>query len=316
MSTLALKGPYWSTVRQHRRTLRLAGVAVVVAVVVIGGLRLWDAQTPDRYVQDGYWLPANENTGYGSLRLAMGYFSIGMTLLPLLVGVLVAGPMVAREFESGTYRLALTQSVHPARWLRSKLVTAGAVALATALLLTAVYAFGWSRVGGSVQLHWADRGSYETLGTVLSAYVLLALAVGALVGLLIRRTVVAMAVTAVITGTVLFVLGAVRWDFLPVTTITGPAVENASILTMPEDGLIMGQGLIGVSGRRLPGWFCAPEPTPEGSCRPDEPVAAQYLDYHPASHLLPTQLIETGIVLALASLAALVAFRVLRARHP
>lgn len=49
---------------------------------------------------------------------------------------------------------------------------------------------------------------------------------------------------------------------------------------------------------------------------PQEPIASQYLDYHPGSHFWPTQLIETGIVLALAALALFAAFRVLRARHP
>ncbi|MFB7517566.1 ABC transporter permease [Streptomyces sp. NPDC056144] len=315
-SAFALKGSYWVTVRQYRRTLWLAAALVTAALVVIGGLRIWDAQYPDVRVEGGYWQTADDNHAYGLLRFAAEELSLGMLLLPLLVGAFAAGPLIAREFESGTYKLSLTQSTSPATWLRSKLLTAGIVALTTALLLTAVYALGWSRVGGTSQLHWADRGSYEILGTALTAYVLFALAVGALVGLLIHRTVVAMAVTGLITGIALAVLGAVRWDFLSVVTITGPAVENASMLMMPEDGLIMGQGLIGVSGRRLPGWFCSPETMPGSVCRPDEPIAAQYLDYHPESHFWPTQLIESGILLALAALAAYAAFRVLRTRHP
>ncbi|MET9721620.1 ABC transporter permease [Streptomyces zaomyceticus] len=316
MSSLALRGPYWVTVRQYRRTLWLAGAAVVLALAVIGGLRIWDLQTPDVHVEGGFTHPADDNRGYGTLRMAMEYFSMAMTLLPLLVGAFVAGPLVARELESGTYKLSLTQSTSPARWLGSKLRTATAAALLTTLLLMAAYALGWARVGGSSQLHWSDRGSYEATGTALLGHVLLAVAVGALVGQLIRRTLVAMAVTGGIVGLVLLILGALRWDFLPVTTITGPAVENASVLSMPEDGLIMSQGLISTFGNRLPGWFCFTDGTPVGACRTDEPIAAQYLDYHPQSHFWPTQLIETGIVLALAALALFAAFRVLRARHP
>ncbi|RSS36244.1 ABC transporter permease subunit [Streptomyces sp. WAC08241] len=315
MSTPALKGPYWVTVRQYRRTLWLTGALVLAALAVIGGLRVWDLQYPDVYVEDGYRRVADDNSGYQMLRGAMGQFSVAMVLLPFLTGAFVAGPLVAREFESGTYKLSLTQSVGPAAWLRAKLLTTTAVAVGTTLVLTAVYLIGWGRVSGTWQFHWADRGPYETTGTVLVSYVLLAVAVGALVGQLVRRTLLAMAVAGGLVGVVMLVLGSFRWDFLAVRTITGPALENTSTLMVPGDGLLVEQGLIGASGQRLPGWFCSPD-VPAEHCRPDEAIAAQYIDYHPASHFWPTQLIETGILLALAALAALAAFRVLRARHP
>ncbi|WP_318208464.1 ABC transporter permease [Streptomyces sp. SJL17-1] len=315
MSTLALKGPYWVTVRQYRRTLWLAAAAVAVSLTVIGGLRIWDAQTSDRYYEDGMRYVAHDNAGYGWLRFVMEYASGILVLLPLLIGAFVAGPLVARELESGTYKLALTQSISPTRWLGSKLLTAGAAALATVWLLTAIYWIGWARVDGSSQFHWADRGPYEITGPVLTGYVLLAVAVGALVGQLVRRTLVAMAVTGGIVGLVLLTLGAFRWDFLSVRTLTGPAVRDASALMMPEHGLIMGQGLLSDTGQRMPGWFCASD-APPTACRTDVKVTTEYLDYHPESHFWPTQLIETGIVLALAALALFAAFRVLRARHP
>ncbi|MDX2560354.1 ABC transporter permease subunit [Streptomyces sp. TX20-6-3] len=314
MSTLALKGPYWVTVRQYRRTLWLVGAAVTLSLLVIGGLRIWDAQTPDRFFEDGQRYPA-DNRGYDTLRTALDHGGMWLLLLPLLVGAFVAGPLVAREFESGTYKLSLTQSVTPAAWLRSKLLTASAVALAAALALIGVYRIGWNRVSDSYNFHWSESGPYEATGIVLLAYVLLGVAVGALVGQLIRRTLVAMAVTGGAVGLALLTLGAFRWDFLAVRTVTGPAVENASAVATPDNGMFVGQGLLGASGRRLPGWFCTPDTPPGAACRPDEPVTAQYLDYHPESHFWPTQLIESGIVLALA-LAAYAAFRVLRARHP
>ncbi|MER5964837.1 ABC transporter permease [Streptomyces sp. NPDC002057] len=309
MSALALKGISWVTVRQYRRTLWLVGAAAIVTLAVIGGLRIWDASQEPEF-------PMEWGSGYDLLRGAMQQLALGLPLLPLLVAVFVAGPLIAREFESGTYKLSLTQSVSPAAWLRAKLLTTTVVALGTTLVLTAAYLIGWSRLSSTWGFHWSDRGSYEATGTVLGSYVLLGIAVGALVGQLIRRTLVAMAVTGGTVGLVMWVLSVFRWDFLPVRTITGPAYENASTLVAPENGLLGEQGLIGVSGKRLAGWFCSPESAPGGSCRLDEPVTAQYLDYHPQSHFWPTQLIETGIVLALAALAAYAAFRVLRARHP
>ncbi|MER8236395.1 ABC transporter permease [Streptomyces sp. NPDC094049] len=314
MSTLALRGPYWVTVRQYRRTLWLAGALVLVALAVVGGLRIWDLRTPDVLVE-GRYRRADDNAGFDFLRGAMEQFSIGMLFLPVLIGAFVAGPLIAREFESGTYQLSFTQSVSPAAWLRAKLLTATAAALGTVLLLTAVYLIGEARMSGSWNFTWADRGSYEITGTVLSAYVLLGIAVGALVGLLVRRTLVAMAVTGGFVGVVLLALGVLRWDFLPVRTVTGPVLERLSALNIPKDSVLADQGLLTGSGQRLPGWFCSPD-TPAAHCRPDADITAQYADYHPASHYWPLQLIETGILLALAALALLAAFRALRARHP
>ncbi|MFF8608006.1 ABC transporter permease [Streptomyces sp. NPDC015346] len=303
MSGLALKGPYWVTVRQHRRALWSVGAVVALSLACVGGLGLWDAGIPG----------TNQDNGYTLLRWGMEFFSQGVIYLPLLAGVFVAGPMVARELESGTYKLALTQSITPGRWLASKLVTAGTVTVAATLALMAVYALGLSRVAGDYQFTWDERGTYEATGTVLVAYGLLAVAVGALVGQLVRRTVVAMAATGVVLGVVQLVLTVLRWDFLPVRTITGP---YGPTLLIPETAMYVDSGLISTTGQRLPGWYC-PEPLDEGGiCRADADIAAQYIDYHPASVFWPTQLIETGIVLALAALALLAAFRLLSRRHP
>ncbi|MEV6332460.1 ABC transporter permease [Streptomyces sp. NPDC051909] len=326
MSALALKGPYWVTVRQYRRTLWLTGALVVVILAAISGLRAWDASIPDSLTTEGIWVPANDS-GYRALVWAMEYANVGMVLLPLLVGAFVAGPLVAREFESGTYKLSLTQSVSPAAWLRAKLTVTSAAALLTTLALTGVYLIGWNRVSGRAELQWADRGPYEATGTALVASVLAAVAVGALVGLLVRRTLVAMSATGLVMGVVLQVLGAYRWSFLPVKTITGP---HGPTLWTPENGLVMDQGLLTSSGARFDESGCWDElngtpgldAMPDGgmkifeSCLTRHGATTQYIDYHPQSHFWPTQLIETGILLALAALAAFAAFRVLRARLP
>jgi hypothetical protein len=45
-------------------------------------------------------------------------------LLPVVLGVLVGAPLLAREFEQGTHRLAWTQSVTRGRWLAARLAVA------------------------------------------------------------------------------------------------------------------------------------------------------------------------------------------------
>ncbi|MFJ8664175.1 ABC transporter permease subunit [Streptomyces sp. NPDC093600] len=303
MSSLALKGTYWVTARQHRSALRAVAATAGLSLVCMAGLRFWDSRTPG----------TNQDNGYTLLRWGMEYFAVGMVVLPLLVGAFVAGPLVAHELESGTYKLALTQSVSPRHWFASKLLVAGAVTVGGTLALMAAYALGLARVAGDWQFTWDERGTYESTGPLLVAHGLLAVAVGALVGQLVRRTLVAMSVTGVVVGAVLLALHALRWDFLPVRTITGPAGPT---LWVPDGALETDSGLISTAGERLPGWFCAEPLDENGVCRSDENIAARYIDYHPASHFWPTHLIETGIVLALAALALLAAFRVLRARHP
>ncbi len=98
------------------------------------------------------------------------------------------GPVVSRELEAGLHRLAWTQSISPARWLASKLATAATLAVAGALALVGVFRLGASGLLGRANLSWSDRGVYEALGPALVAYCLLGVAVGALVRLLVRRT--------------------------------------------------------------------------------------------------------------------------------
>ncbi|NUS28437.1 MAG: ABC transporter permease, partial [Streptomyces sp.] len=46
----------------------------------------------------------------------------------------------------------------------------------------------------------------------------------------------------------------------------------------------------------------------------DHHAVAYYAEYHPASHFWPLQLIETGILLAVAAAATIAAFLMLRRR--
>jgi len=54
---------------------------------------------------------------YGSLLKNTAY----LNFLPMLVGIFWGAPLVARELETGTYRLAWTQSITRRRWLTTKL---------------------------------------------------------------------------------------------------------------------------------------------------------------------------------------------------
>ena len=57
-------------------------------------------------------------------------------LAPALIGLFFGAPLIARELETGTFRLAWTQSVTRRRWLAVKLGLVGLAAMAIGGLLT------------------------------------------------------------------------------------------------------------------------------------------------------------------------------------
>ena len=112
---------------------------------------------------------------------------------PALLGLFWGAPLLAREFETGTYRLAWTQSVSRSRWLVTKLVVGGLITVVVAAALTLTITW-WYRsrdmVGGSSPYDVFDRRDVVPI-----AYAAFAFALGALVGAVLRRTVAAMATT-------------------------------------------------------------------------------------------------------------------------
>lgn len=119
-----------------------------------------------------------------------------LNVLPVLTGVLVGAPLIARELEQGTHRFAWTQSITRVHWLVVKLgLILGACLLASALLTLLV---SWWR--GPFDLTLGGRLSptgFDLEGIAPLAYAAFALALGFAAGAVFRRTVVAMAVTLV-----------------------------------------------------------------------------------------------------------------------
>jgi hypothetical protein len=112
-----------------------------------------------------------------------------LILIPGLTGVVVGAPLLGRELETGTWRLAWSQAVPRTRWLVTRLVLAcgGLVVLGAAM--TAVLT--WYRAPmDQVTGHFAYAFDYE--GVVLTCYLLCAFAFGVLAGLLLRNSIGAM----------------------------------------------------------------------------------------------------------------------------
>lgn len=320
MSSPLLRGPRWADVRLHRGALRTGLGLVLLAAVVMVYLRWANHAYPepaDNCVGNG---PCDTFLGFSSARALLYEFvqkySQGMLLIPILIGAFVAGPVIAREMESGTHKLAWTQSMSPARWLLSKLTVFAVTSVAGGLALMAVFWLGRSGTRGVWNLGWADRGVYESIGPVLIAYCLFAVAVGALVGLVVRRTLLAVAVTGAVTGLALLAFGNARWDLFPTRTLSGPGADfGEGTLALPGDSFARDWWVHNAAGERFHQSMCDYKPV-AASCPADTKAVSWSIDYHPYSHFWYVQLIESGIILALAAAAVYAAFRLLKRRTP
>jgi hypothetical protein len=125
----------------------------------------------------------------GSYRLAIEW----LNLLPALLGMLVGAPLVARELERGTHRMVWTQGITRARWLVTKLGLVLGGSLLSSAILTALLIW-WRAPLDRLQGNLGPQ-AFDYEGVVPLAYVAFALALGVASGVLLRKTVPAMAAT-------------------------------------------------------------------------------------------------------------------------
>ena len=123
---------------------------------------------------------------------------LGVVLLiaPALIGIFWGAPLVARELETGTFRFSWTQSVTRTRWLVTKLAVVG-LAGVTSIGLFSLMVTWWSSpldrvMGTPFSPSFFDRRDLVPLGYAAFAFVL-----GVTAGMLIRRTLPAMAATLI-----------------------------------------------------------------------------------------------------------------------
>ncbi|WFE19989.1 hypothetical protein O7621_18950 [Solwaraspora sp. WMMD937] len=142
---------------------------------------------------------------YGGLTAAAHVDAEFVTITQLFAGYLTIGvcmfwgvPLVARDLEQGTHRLAWTQSRPRGHWLAARLAVAAAGSLTAATVVTAVVTWGLPSADGD-PMRWF---AYESHDLVPLARVLFALTLGAALGAVTRNTHVAMALSVPVLGIV------------------------------------------------------------------------------------------------------------------
>jgi hypothetical protein len=292
----------WVGWRQQRTETAIAAaiLALLAAVLVPTGLQMASA-----YHHDGL-SACTDAAAEGPCGAAVsaflsrfdqiGNFISWLTLVPGIIGVLLAAPLLV-QLEQGTFRLDWTQSITRGRWIAGKLGLAIAAALVAALAF--VLLITWWR---SPMVHIQGRmenSVFDSEGIVAFGYTLFALALAAAIGAVWRRAVPALVVAFVgYFAARLFVDTWLRQRLIdPLTTTwTDNGHEPAAL----RHAWVLSEHPLGESGNRI----AVPSPKEVVTAVPTKFEAV----YHPASHFWPLQLIETalfgGVALALLAFAA------------
>ncbi|GAA4534945.1 ABC transporter permease subunit [Amycolatopsis samaneae] len=271
------------------------------------------------------------------------FLAAGLALVPAVLGTFWGAPLIARELEGNTHTLAWNQSVTRPRWLLTKVLVVGLAAM----LLTGV---------AGAMLTWAAAPFDEVVKNQFSTFVFgarylapigyaaLAFTLGTLAGLLLRRTLPAMALTLVgFIAFQFFFANVVRPSLVPAEHATLPMTAEA-INEAQNLGSITGGSVI--NGVRIPAapdaWIAETSPlrTPDGrtidggkfgACINNPPKTgasgtfgdaavclAKYnlhvdVSYQPTSRYWTFQVLETVVYLALSGV--LLAFSLVRIRR-
>jgi ABC-type transport system involved in multi-copper enzyme maturation permease subunit len=187
----------WLTWRQFRMQVAVvfgivAVIAVALAVTGPNLVHLYDTTVATCSAHGDCSAVTNAFTSHDGFLQKLG--AVLTTVVGALIGMFWGAPLVARELETGTYRLAWTQSATRARWLAVKLGLLGLASVLVAGLLSLMVTW-WSSPIDRVTMNLYS--TFDQRGIVAVGYAAFAFALGVTAGVLIRRTLPAMAATLV-----------------------------------------------------------------------------------------------------------------------
>ncbi|MGW1758353.1 transporter [Streptomyces mirabilis] len=316
----------WLTWRQFRTqaAVMFAAVAALAATLAVTG-----PQLADLYRAAGSGLVDQVSSSDQTL-----YYAGLMVVLavPAVIGMFWGAPLISRELETGTHYLAWNQGVTRTRWLATKLGL-GAAASMTAAGLAALAVSWWSSPidravngGGATDTYFPrlDPVAFAARGVVPMAHAAFAFVLGVALGLVIRRTLAAMATTLVVYAAVQITvpmwgrphLVAPDQTTVPITTGIPISIQEGAkqIVAHPEvpGAWETSQQTLNAAGQpsSLPSSFAECLRTESGpptaqqfdGCIADLGAQGyqQQVTYQPAGNFWALQWAETGLYLGLA----------------
>ncbi|MBW8797563.1 MAG: ABC transporter permease [Streptomyces sp.] len=300
-----LRGLTWLIWRQNRTAFWIA-LAAAAAVAVYAAVQHQHVAA----AVSAHHLDAchGRETSAGCLRNLLGFerdhqFPLrrplqAMLLLPFLFGLFLGGPQLAQELESGTYRTVATQSVTRTRWFAAKLGVPLVMTVFVSGVFSAAMTWWWHPVAGVLGplFPWQGWYPFYGVGPVVVGLCVLLYLLGATLGLVLRRTVLAMGATLVVGAGLFALLEQVRPYLWPVRTASA---QHTSEPPAPGSAWMLADGPLSKDGRRVSEVTDCYAQSDFRRCLTGHGITGHWAEYHPASDFWPLQWTATGVCLAL-----------------
>jgi hypothetical protein len=247
----------WFVWRQHRKQYLAFGLllAAFAALLIPTGIHYWStyqhavttcAQNPAtpscNDLQDTLF--TSQMDGFMRIAVVLGTFG-----LPVLVGMFLGSPFIAREYEEGTNKLIWTQSVSRRRWLTIKLLWTLSFVLLYGIALTLLTTW-WSRMPNALAHNRFVQGHFETQGLMPAVYTLFFTAIGVMASALSRKTLVSVAATIVVfvACTASFAQW-IRPHYMSPVTVTAPMGPGIVDQKVPADAWVLKHAIVDKNGK-------------------------------------------------------------------
>lgn len=330
----------WQTWRQHRAEAAVGAFVLVVASAVMVAVG-HAARSRAHLLGLTGCLQSHGDCGDALEQLHRHFHSVppvtgALIVIPLLAGMFWAAPLVSREYESGTHRLAWTQSVSPLRWITTKLViifsVLGVAALGLGILADWTLSPLSPAFGGRYNSTW-----FDIEGIVPVACMLFALALGLATSALIRRTIPAMAVTLLGYAAARIPVHFFRAHLAPfahldATVTARTLVDHPGPAALPPGAWVHSTSVTDSAGHAISNassglgvlyHFCHIKPDAAGNlsigpaCNSllNTATVHESVVYQPASHFWVLQAVESTLFVALAGILVTVAVLAVTKRH-
>lgn len=244
----------WVTWRQHRaQLLTTAGFLAVLGLLLLGSAAEARGYV-SRYFPDGCpagfahcsspEVAAGLGERYDAVYTLFGWMPL---VLPALIGAFWGAPLLGREYERGTHRLAWTQGVPVRRWLTVKLGVLGGAVVAGGLLLSLMVSLWRPVFREGIDSGFGNLGVFNMTGVAPAAWWLYAFALGTFAGALFRRTLPAMALVVAGVAATMFTLFALSDHYAPPER----AMLSGTVVLGDPDARLVAATWVDPSGRAV-----------------------------------------------------------------